>query len=108
MLSLDKGNLKNNFRTKYLSAIRTGYKHLSNEEEWQKIPKNVIDESQFLQDLPFDRDTKGKHGSLTNIFSCWNGMVGSGLVFVPWAFSNSGIILGSLLVLVAFVMSFTT
>lgn len=35
-------------------------------------------------------------------------MVGSGLVFVPWAFSTSGILLGSILVLVAFSMSFTT
>ena len=35
-------------------------------------------------------------------------MVGSGLVLVPWAFSNSGILLGSILVLVAFSMSFTT
>ena len=35
-------------------------------------------------------------------------MVGSGLVFVPWAFSEAGLLLGSLLTLLAFVMSFTT
>ena len=35
-------------------------------------------------------------------------MVGGVLVFVPWAFSTSGILLGSILVLVAFSMSFMT
>lgn len=35
-------------------------------------------------------------------------MVGSGLVFVPWAFSNSGILLGSCLVMIAFIFSFMT
>jgi sodium-coupled neutral amino acid transporter 9 len=56
----------------------------------------------------FDTDESGKHGSLTNIFSCWNGMVGSGLVTVPWAFNESGIVLGVLLTILAFVISFTT
>jgi amino acid permease len=49
-----------------------------------------------------------KHGSLTNIFSCWNGMVGTGLVTVPWAYSESGIILGVILTILSFLIAFTT
>ena len=35
-------------------------------------------------------------------------MVGSGLVTIPWAFSQSGIVLGSILTIIAFAFSFTT
>lgn len=35
-----------------------------------------------------------KHGSLTTIFSVWNAMVGTGMLTIPWAYSNSGFILG--------------
>ena len=34
-----------------------------------------------------DIDDKGKHGSLTNVISVWNSMVGSGLLTIPWAFN---------------------
>jgi len=55
-----------------------------------------------------DKDEDGKHGALTNIFSCWNSMVGTGLVAIPWAYYKSGIILGILLTIFAFTISFTT
>lgn len=59
--------------------------------------------------MTFDVDEKtGKHGSLTNIFSCWNGMVGTGLVTIPWAYSQSGLVLGLLLTFGAFIISFST
>jgi len=35
-------------------------------------------------------------------------MVGSGLVTVPWAYSQSGMILGLILTWAAFIISFTT
>jgi len=35
-------------------------------------------------------------------------MVGTGLVTIPWAYSESGIILGIILTIVAFIISFTT
>jgi len=35
-------------------------------------------------------------------------MVGTGLVTIPWAYSQSGIVLGLLLTFLAFVISFTT
>lgn len=39
-------------------------------------------------------DKTGKLGSLTTIFSIWNAMVGSGLLTIPWGYSNSGLALG--------------
>ena len=36
----------------------------------------------------------GQLGSLTTIFSIWNTMVGSGLLTIPWGYSNSGLALG--------------
>lgn len=73
------------------------------------LPVNHLEESEFLTQVPGDFDAEsGKHGSMTNIFSCWNGMVGTGLVTIPWAYSESGIILGVLLTIAAFIVSFTT
>lgn len=73
------------------------------------LPVNHLEESEFLTQVPGDFDAEsGKHGSVTNIFSCWNGMVGTGLVTIPWAYSESGIILGVLLTIAAFIVSFTT
>jgi hypothetical protein len=37
---------------------------------------------------------KKKNGSLTVIFSVWNTMVGTGMLTIPWAYSNSGLFLG--------------
>jgi amino acid permease len=57
------------------------------------ILKNLID------------DEDGKHGSLVTIFSSWNAMVGTGMVTVPWAFQQSGVVLGIVLTFVAFAFS---
>ena len=79
--------------------------HLAAESEDHE-PMRIMKES-VIQKLPFTED-KGKHGSFTNIFSAWNGMVGSGLVFTPWAYSEAGILLGVILTLLAVSASFTT
>lgn len=42
------------------------------------------------------------------IFSTWNCMAGTALTVIPYAFEQSGIILGILLCFVAFVFSFYT
>jgi amino acid permease len=48
------------------------------------------------------------HGSIINVFSAWNAMVGTGIVFTPWAYSECGIILGLFLTFVGYALSFTT
>lgn len=42
------------------------------------------------------------------IFSTWNCMAGTALTVIPWAFQQSGIMLGILLTLIAFMFSFYT
>lgn len=70
-----------------------------------------FDDEEIHQDILEKRkqyeNTHG-HGSLINIFSCWNGMIGTGLVTVPWAYSESGIVLGMILTFIAFLLAFTT
>ena len=42
-------------------------------------------------------DTSGKQASsFSTVFSIWNVMVGSGLLVMPWAFQNAGLVGGSL------------
>jgi len=51
---------------------------------------------------------KPKSSSLQIIFSCWNTMVGSAIVALPYAFQKSGIVLGILVSLFSFMISFYT
>jgi amino acid permease len=37
---------------------------------------------------------ENKHGAFTIIFSVWTSMVGTGAITIPWAFRNSGMVLG--------------
>jgi amino acid permease len=53
-------------------------------------------------------EQKEGHDSLTNIFSTWNVMIGSGIIFTPWAYAEAGIVNGLLLTFIAYVISFTT
>lgn len=70
------------------------------------MPRNEIDEKLFLPDFGTEKSKsyiqvirleetgEAKHGSLTTIFSVWNAMVGTGMLTIPWAYSNSGFVLG--------------
>lgn len=49
-----------------------------------------------------------KSSSLVIIFSCWNTMVGSAMVSLPWAYLESGIVLGIFISFVSFIISFYT
>ena len=53
-------------------------------------------------------DEKGKHGPMTTIFSTWNSIVGMGLVVIPWAYTESGLLLGLALTGLCFTISFST
>ena len=52
-------------------------------------------------------DEKGS-SSFVIIFSCWNTMVGSAMVALPWAFQTSGLLFGICVSFVSFVISFYT
>lgn len=49
-----------------------------------------------------------KHPSWMTVFSCWNTMIGSGVMTLPWAFSKSGIVMGVLISFVSFAFSART
>jgi hypothetical protein len=98
-------------RFRYISAIKNNAGHLAIKKSFLVIPDHLI-ETPFTMPVSTlnlgDKDELGKHGSFTNIFSCWNGMVGTGLVTIPWAYSKAGMLLGIILTVVAFAISFTT
>ena len=41
-------------------------------------------------------------------FSCWNTMIGSGIVTLPWTFYHSGMLLGTLICFISFLVSLRT
>ena len=53
-------------------------------------------------------DEEEKVSSIVIIFSCWNTMVGSAIVSLPWAFQTAGLIMGVLISFVSFIISFYT
>ena len=97
------------------SASKTGLKHLK-KETMITVADEIKKELNSLRlpaylSLALEKEGEeggGKLGSLTTIFSIWNTMVGSGLLFIPWAYSNSGLVLGILITLVSFLISYYT
>ena len=67
--------------------------HLGNQEEFLEVPHHVIDDNVFVRDI-FENKNDGKHSSLSIIFSIWNTMTGSSVVTLPWAYSQSGLLMG--------------
>ena len=49
-----------------------------------------------------------KVSSIVIIFSCWNTMVGSAIVSLPWAFQTAGLVMGTIISFCSFVISFYT
>ncbi len=82
---------------KFYSASKTGYEHL-NKDEIQPVPEHLKDqfEKVFVPDFTLSSESgkDKKNGSITIIFSVWNTMVGTGMLTIPWAYSNSGFVLG--------------
>ena len=58
--------------------------------------------------LNIDTEPDGRHGSFVTVFSCWNGMAGTAMVTLPWAYQSSGLVLGTILNFTAFSISFFT
>ena len=42
------------------------------------------------------------------IFSCWKTMIGTAVVSLPWAFQESGMLLGLIITFTSFIVSFYT
>jgi len=99
-------------RLKYYNALQTAHTRETGliDDDFLVMPDHIIPPEYFLKTIPGmdTSDEQGKHGSFVTIFSCWNGMAGTGVVTMPWAFQGSGILLGSALTFIAFTISFIT
>jgi len=75
---------------KYYSALKTEQiRETGVRNSFLEIPIHLVQpEEFFLHALPGinPQDEDGKHGSFVTIFSCWNGMAGTGMITIPWAF----------------------
>ena len=78
-------------------------------DDFLKMPQHMISADEMvIMHVPGDVDETGKHGSLTVVFSVWNAMVGTGLLTLPWAFGQGGLIYSFMLTFGAFLLSFMT
>lgn len=72
------------------------------------VPKHVADPFTYIQ-APTQVLEKGKkQSSITTVFTCWNTMIGSGIVALPYTFHESGILLGLIISLIGLVISYRT
>lgn len=76
-------------REKYYSALKTGFKHMNPKENGMSFLKPPTEEA-LPALMPFVQSAKDgeppKSSSMVIIFSCWNTMVGSAMVSLPWTY----------------------
>ena len=74
--------------------------------------KLAIDPALFVYGIPGiiskNSEPGGKQSSFVTIFSCWNTMLGTAIVSLPWAFQNSGFAVGMFITITSFLISFYT
>ena len=100
-MTYDDLELSNRYSQDYFAKLQ--------HDDFLKVPEHMISaDDMVVLHVPGDVDESGKHGSLTVVFSVWNAMVGTGLLTLPWAFGQGGIIYSFLLTLLAFLLSFMT
>ena len=103
-----------NSRIRYYDSIRKGH---GEKGSFLKIPSHIANtvynqKADLVEPImiPFKknrmRDTK--LSSIGTTFSCWNTMLGSGIVTLPWTFYHSGVILGTIISFCSFVASLRT
>lgn len=69
-------------------------------------PTMFLNDSMFIKkDQATDDD---KVSSVVIVFSCWNTMAGSAIVSLPWAFQETGLLLGIIISFTSFLISFYT
>ena len=104
-------------REKYYSALKTGFKHADNNNSQPGsagmrqsflLPPDLKMDEPLFPILGLDQLSESKTGSGVIIFACWNTMVGSAMVSLPWSFQSSGIVLGLIVSFTSFVISFYT
>ena len=105
-------------RQKYYSALKSHSNTVVTQEDipvrdsFLRAPKAQIDPSLFVFAIPgimkANTEAGGKQSSVVTIFSCWNTMLGTAIVALPWAFQQSGFSIGLLITISSFLVSFYT
>ena len=68
-----------------------------------------VEDDCFVFPLPLMLKEPGeKQNSFVIIFSCWNTMIGTVIVALPWAYQQAGIAMGCLITFTSFFVSFYT
>ncbi|CAG0912822.1 unnamed protein product [Notodromas monacha] len=91
-------------RYKYYSRLR---QRADSSEAALLIPDHVVPSSFFIPLLPLP-DLAGRQSSVVTIFAIWNTMMGTSLLSMPWAIQRAGVILGSGLLLLMFMVCLYT
>lgn len=68
---------------------------------------HVEDDGQLIEGEEKPDESK-KQSSLVIIFSVWKTMIGTAVVSLPWAYQQSGFVLGLIITLMSFLISFYT
>ena len=74
-------------REKYYSALKTGFKHMNPKENGMSFLRPPTEEA-LPTLMPFVKEGEEvpKSSNMVIIFSCWNTMVGSAMVSLPWSY----------------------
>ena len=97
-------------REKYYSAIKSGFKHATKGEDVRKsfLDQFLLPPEMMLPALFPVIDDGNKSSNMSIIFSCWNTMVGSAVVTLPYSFQETGIVFGIIISFVSFLTSYYT
>lgn len=103
-----------NYQAKYFNKIRTSMP--TQEENFLEIPKEYEIDNPFLpaylvgllDDKKPEEGKSKKVSSMVTIFSVWCCMIGSGILSIPWAFKQAGIIPAFFITIIYAVISFYT
>ena len=115
-LMASPGDLSYN-RLRYYSALRTGFQQLNPKEkdDFFLVPGHaVVNPMNLIVHVPLQQKSDGrqeapkKQSSITTIFTCWNTMIGSGIVALPWTFGQSGFLLGLIICVIGLIISYRT
>ena len=110
-------------RFKYYNAIKTGFKHMEENEgtslldqsemtglgQSQDAPTHVVDDECFVIPLPLMLREAGQlQNSYVMVLSICHTMIGTAVVCLPWAFQQSGVVLGVIICFSSYMVSFYT
>lgn len=70
--------------------------------------EDTVQANEQITKDPEEAEKKGTQSSMIVIFSVWKTMIGTAVVSLPWAFQQSGLMLGLLITFFSFMVSFYT